>query len=382
MRIKNSYYFDCNSTTPLHKEVADVLKKSFDQFGNPSSIYQIGRSAHERMESVREQLAAILHVGYETLFFTSGATESNNTVLHSTWVSCLRRSKPCHILISSIEHSSIKEAAVFLRKLGVTVSEVPVCENGQIDLKAYEALLSDDIDLISIMLANNETGVIQPIKTCAELAKRYGIPFHTDAVQAFGKMEVNIPDLGVDFVSLSAHKCFGPKGVGACVAANSKIQMHPLLFGGNQEQKKRAGTENILGILGFGKAVDIMRPLYQSAEPVGAYFLEQVRSHISDSFLNGDEKLRLPHTVNLSFSGVTGEAVMMNLDLESIAVSTGSACSTGSIEPSHVLKAMGLERDRVVGAVRFSFSPFTTREDVDVLLEKLSAVVTKLRKKS
>jgi cysteine desulfurase len=379
MRIKNTYYFDCNGTTPLHPEVDSFLKKNGHIFGNPSSLYRLGRNSHEIIEKTREQVSTLIHASTDSLIFTSGATEANNQVLKSVWVKHLLEHKPLHIISSSIEHSSIKDTLLFLEKMGVTVSYLPVTTEGITDISHLENILTPATGLITVMGANNETGVIQPIKSIADIAKKHHILFHCDAVQLLGKHPLNIEDMGVDFLSLSAHKYFAPKGVGVLYCKQPRSVM-PLLHGGSQEQKRRSGTENLMGILGFSKALEVLSPHFSSPQDdLGAYLLHSLRTYIPETLLNGHETQRLSNTVNVSFLGISGEAVMMNLDLKGIAVSTGSACSTGSIEPSHVLTAMGLSLDRVKSAVRFSISPFTTKEDIDRVVETTRSIIKTLR---
>jgi cysteine desulfurase len=364
-----SIYLDYNATAPLLPEVEFLLKKSFSIFGNPSSLHKEGRKAWEKIDSARQKVAASVDTDPTSIIFTSSGTESNNTLLKGL--------KPRHLIISSIEHPCISKTADWLAQNGTHVSILEVDSNGKIKLESLESLITDQTDLISIMLANNETGTIQPIKEVVQIAQKYHIPVHTDAVQAWQKMDFSFTQLGVDYMSLSGHKIGAPKGIGVLISKNPK-SIPSLLHGGPQETQHRAGTENTLGIIGLEAA--LKHPLdIQTLKDLKTHFLTQMHAKIDNVVLNGDLENSLYNTLNLSFLGVSAEALMMRLDLEGIYASTGSACSSGSTEPSTVLTAMGLSQERVQSAVRFSFGPQTTKAKLDQTLEVLTRILPGLR---
>ncbi len=372
-------YLDYNATTPLHPKAKKAIQLNANRFGNPSSIHHYGRSVKEIIENTRHVLAEWLNTSPENLFFTSSGTESNNAVLKSLLNGDAAKK---HLITSQIEHPSILETCRFLERHGVKVSYAPVNTDGIVDSMFIENAICSDTSLISIMLANNETGALQPIREIAAIAHRHGIPLHTDAVQAVGKIPLSLSDLNLAFLSLSGHKCYAPQGVGVLYCVDEK-SFPPLIHGGGQERKKRGGTENTLGILALGASVSAMMEEYQEDSAriaeLTAFFESELLGRIPDTLLNGHPTQRLPGTCNISFLGLSAQVLVMRFDLAGIAVSTGSACSTGSIEPSHVLRAMGIEKERLHSAVRFSLGKWTTKEELTDVLEHASDIVAELR---
>jgi len=382
-------YLDNNATTPLHPMVKDAIKKGMEIYGNASSFHFFGRLARKEIEKARELVAQSINANPDEIIFVGSGSEANNTVLNvysCALISCNKDSCKKAILTSTIEHPCILETAKCLRDLNNKIIFNNVDEKGRIKLDELEShLKKGNIGLVSIMMANNEIGTIQDIKEISRIAHKYGAFVHTDAVQALGKIKVDVKELDVDYLSLSAHKIYGPKGVGALYIRN-KVPFCPYIRGGHQEKGRRAGTENTLGIIGFGKAVEVMQEEYE--ENVKKYLLlkeklkQGIREKISDVNFNGDPVNSLPNTLNVSFYGCEGEAVLLYLDLEGIAVSTGSACSSGSLEPSHVLLATGIDVERAHGSIRFSIGRENTEEDIDYVLEKLPPIIERLRKMS
>ncbi len=388
MSIKQ-VYMDYNATTPLHPEVKETLNAAFELYANPSSMHEFGRSVRNRLEHIRQSIADFIGSKPEEIIYTAGGSESNNTVLKI--ITCARcggldfgqgRSE---IITTSIEHPSIIQTAQYLESLGNTVHFLRVDKYGKVDVNHFLELISEKTALVSIMYANNEIGTIQDIKALAEIAHRYGALFHTDAVQAVGKIPVNVVELAVDYLSFSAHKFYGPKGVGVLYAKKAK-PFSALIHGGHQEAGRRAGTMNSLGIIGMGKAVQLMQTEMSEITPKFEKYKAKLKAgilrRIPDITFNGHPEQTLANTLNVSFHGAEGEAVLLYLDLEGIAVSTGSACSTGSLEPSHVLLATGVGPELAHGSIRFSLGRETAEEDIDYVLEKLPSVIAKVRKMS
>jgi cysteine desulfurase len=379
--MKREVYLDYAATTPIRPEVFQAMEPYLTkEFGNPSSIHHFGKQARIAIEEAREKIAKALGAKNEEIIFTSGGTESNNMALKGVAYALSDKGK--HIITSSIEHHAILEPCHFLEKLGFEITYLPVDKEGFIDPDSLRKAIRKDTILISIMHANNEIGTIEPIEELTKIAKEYEIYFHTDAVQTVGHIPVNIDKLGVDLLSISAHKFYGPKGIGALyIRKGTKI--HPLIYGGEQEQRKRAGTENVAGIVGMGKAIEIsILELDNERERLinlRDYFIKEVEKRIEEVYLNGPREIRLPNNINFSFAYIEGESILLNLDLEGIAVSTGSACSSASLEPSHVLSAIGLPVELAHSAVRFTLGHYTTKEDLDYTLEVLEKTVKRLR---
>jgi cysteine desulfurase len=379
--MKREVYLDYAATTPIRPEVFQAMEPYLTkEFGNPSSIHHFGKQARIAIEEVREKIAKALGAKNEEIIFTSGGTESNNMALKGVAYALSDKGK--HIITSSIEHHAILEPCHFLEKLGFEITYLPVDKEGFIDPDSLRKAIRKDTILISIMHANNEIGTIEPIEELTKIAREYEIYFHTDAVQTVGHIPVNVDKLGVDLLSISAHKFYGPKGIGALyIRKGTKI--HPLIHGGEQEQRKRAGTENVAGIVGMGKAIEIsILELDKERERLTNlrdYFIKEVEKRIEEVYLNGPREIRLPNNINFSFAYIEGESILLNLDLEGIAVSTGSACSSASLEPSHVLSAIGLPIELAHSAVRFTLGHYTTKEDLDYTLEVLEKTVKRLR---
>jgi len=374
-------YFDHAATTPLKKEVLDEMMPYLtEQYGNPSTIYRLGREAKKAIELARERVAKALNAEVQEIFFTSGGTESDNWALKG--VAFANKDKGKHIITTTIEHHAVLHPLKYLEGLGFEVTYVPVEPNGIVDPQKVKEAIRDDTILISVMLANNEIGTIQPVKEIAKIAKEKGIIVHTDAVQAVGQIPVDVKDLGVDLLSLSAHKFYGPKGVGALyIKKGTKI--HPFSHGGAQERNRRAGTENVAGIVGLGKAIELatqnLSEYAAKLQKLRDKLIDGVLSKIDYVRLNGDRYNRLPNNANFSFEFIEGESLLLMLDMKGIAASSGSACTSGSLDPSHVLLAIGLEHEVAHGSLRITLGEDNTEEDIDYLLEVLPEIVSRLR---
>ncbi|RAP26957.1 cysteine desulfurase NifS [Candidatus Marinamargulisbacteria bacterium SCGC AG-343-D04] len=375
---KKRIYCDHNATTPVLPEVQKVYVKGLKIYGNPSSLYYEGRVAKEMIECARESFSA--HIGCERdrVLFCSSGTEANNQVLRHLIEEKVMGQKPVHLLISAIEHSSIDVTARVLARYGIDYDVVPVDEKGCIDIEAYRAMFTPHTRLVSMMMANNEIGTIQSIKKLAEIAHKKGALFHTDAVQALGKCEIDVEDLGVDFMSFSAHKIYAPKGVGALYFKNEKT-LTQLLSGGHHEHSLRASTENVPGIMAFEaaiKAIDV--PNYQAVTGALVKQFKEGLESFSQVRFNTDISCSLSNTLSVSIEGCDGHALAMNCDLAGINVSTGSACSVGSIEASHVLKAIGVSDELNKSTLRFSFGLSNTSEEIAVLVEQLNIIMKRM----
>ena len=377
-------YLDHAATTPLKKEVLEeMLPYLTTQYGNPSSLYAIGRESKKAIELAREKVAKAINAKVTEIFFTSSGTESDNWAIRGA--AYQNRQKGRHIITTAIEHHAVLYTFRQLEEEGFDVTYLPVDETGTVDPKLLIDAIKPDTTLISVMYANNEIGTLQPIKEIAKIAQEKGICFHTDAVQAVGSIPVDVKDLGVDLLSLSGHKFYGPKGVGVLyIKKGAKIQNY--MNGGAQERSKRAGTENVAGIVGIGKAIELS---VQKLEANQKYIsslrdlaLNQILLKMTFVKLNGHKTNRLPGNLNLSFQFVEGESMSIMLDQKNIAVSSGSACASGSFDPSHVLLAIGLSHELAFGSIRFSFGEQNTEQDVDLMVETLIETLTELRKLS
>jgi len=379
-------YLDHNATTPLHPEVKNIITDMFDVFGNPSSLHTVGRIARQKIEQAREIVANFIGAAPDEIIFVGSGSEANNTVLNS--LSCpsqvcrLERNLRDEIITTSIEHPCVLETSKCLRERGTTVHYLPVDITGKVKLNTLKELLSEKTALVSVMYANNEIGTIQDIKAIAEIAHAQGAFFHTDAVQAVGKIPVNVKDLDVDFLTFSAHKIYGPKGVGALYVKRG-TPFCPLIRGGHQERGRRAGTENTIGIVAFAKAIE-MRKQEMSDEAVRLrrfkkMLIDGIKYKIPDVQFNGHPTDTLPGTLNISFAGAEGESILLYLDLEGIGVSTGSACASGSLEPSHVILATGVGAELAHGSIRISMGRENTAEDIYYTVSALERVVKKVR---
>lgn len=376
-------YMDHNATTPVHPEVLEAMLPLYrDEWGNPSSIHWAGKEPAGRIDDARDQVASLIGARARDLFFTSGGTESDNTALMGVLLGRTDRGR--HLVTSSIEHKAILDMGAYLEKLhGAEVTYLPVDERGRHDLAAVEAALRDDTVLISMMLANNELGNLNDIAAIAELAHARGVLVHCDAVNALGKVPVDVGDLGVDLLSISAHKIYGPKGCGA-LWVKRKTPFEPYIRGGGQERGRRCGTYNAAGIVGFGKAAELAEARLEAGAMDATRALRdrlesELLARLDGVEINGDPESRLPNTTNLSFDGVDGEALVLNLDLRGIAISTGSACTSGSLDPSHVLVALGKDERWLDAAIRFSLGASNDAAQVDVVVEAVVAEVEKLR---
>lgn len=377
-------YLDHAATTPLHEEVLEAMLPFLkEHFGNASSIHGFGREARSAVEKAREQVAKAIGADTKEIFFTSGGTESDNLAIQGV-VRALR-GKGKHIITSQIEHHAVLDTCQFLEKEGYDVTYVPVDEYGVVDPQQVAKAIREDTLLISIMLANNEVGSIQPIAEISQLAKKHGVYVHTDAVQAVGSIPVDVNELGVDLLTLSAHKFYGPKGIGALYVRRG-TPIKPIAHGGGQERKLRPGTENVAGIVGLGKAIGIaVRDLKTEQQKITAMrdkLINGIFERIPHVRLNGHPEQRLPGNVNMSFLYVEGESLILALDMQGIGVSSGSACTSGSLEPSHVLMSMGLDHQTAHGSLRMTLGRANSEEDIDYVLEVLPQVVDRLRQMS
>ncbi len=373
-------YLDNNATTPIDPVVSEKLAWfAKNHFGNPSSIYPIGLEVKEMINTAREDIADVLGAARSEIIFTGSGTESDNFALRGIFDA----SQEKKILITSaIEHPAVIETANYLEKQGIKVIYIPVDEFGMINLEFLENAVTPETGLISIMHANNELGTIQPVKSVAKIAKQHGIPVHTDAVQSFGKIPFNVHDLGIDLLSISAHKVYGPKGIGALyIRKGTKID--PLIYGGHQERLMRAGTENTIGIIGLGAAAKIIKERENQDKEHIDRLADKLKNGIEESIpkvkFNGHPKERIKGTVNFSFIGLEAEAVLLALATKEIYVSTGSACSEDSEEVSHVMSAIGLKPETARSSIRMSVGRFNTDEDIDTVLKELPEIITKLR---
>lgn len=380
-------YLDNNGTTRMADEVISFMHENDDLYGNASSMHTLGREAAAGIEWARNEVASLIDAEPEGIYFTSGASESNNTVLNIFRDVADSGDKRSRIVTTEIEHPATIETVRYLRKKGYRIDLCPVDSIGRIKLDELEALVDDDTALVSVMTGNNESGTIQPVKEAAAIAHKHGAYFHTDATQAIGKIPVSVKDIGADYLSLSAHKFYGPKGIGVLYAKPS-VPLSPFVHGGHQEKGMRAGTYNNQAILGLGKAAELARENleeeHQKLWQMRTALRKGIEERIPDVIFNGsdDESLCLPGTLNVSFPRAEGESILLYLDFEGIEVSTGSACATGSLEPSYVLLASGLDVELAHGSVRFSFGRYNTMDDVEYVLEKLPPIIEKVRSMS
>lgn len=373
-------YLDNNATTRVDTAVVEAMLPFFtENYGNPSSGYRFGARVREAIDRAREQVAGLIGCEPGEIVFTSGGTESNNAALHSaTGLDPNRR----HIITTRVEHSAVLRHCEALEKRGCEVTYIGVGNDGNIDVGEIQRAIRPDTAVISAMWANNETGVLFPVSEIAELASSRGIFFHTDAVQAVGKIRINVRESAIQFLALSAHKIYGPKGVGA-LYVNRRARFSPSMIGGGQEEGRRAGTENVAGIVGLGKASELgIQKLAAEPKRIGAMrdrFEELLLKQISDCQVNGDRANRLPNTSSLSFAGIESEGALMLLDRAGICCSAGSACRSGSREASHVLRAMNVSDEKLKGSLRFSFGQFNSEPEVDFAASKTVDVIAKLR---
>lgn len=374
-------YLDHAATTPTDPAVVQAMLPFFTRiYGNPSSMHAFGQEAKRAIEAARDSIASFLGAKPEEIIFTSGGTESNNFILKGIAASAGNRGN--HIITSAIEHHAILESCHYLEKQGFHVTYLPVDRFGLVDPDDVKRNITDKTILISVMHANNEIGTIEPIAEIGRIARKRGVPFHTDAVQTFGHLPINVDELNIDALSASAHKFYGPKGVGILyLRRGTRIQS--FMHGGEQERKRRASTHNVTGIVGFGKAVELAAEGMEKETRQEIFLRDKLISgileQIEDTRLNGHPVHRLPNNVNVSVAFIEGESMILNLDMEGIAVSTGSACTSASLEPSHVLTAIGLPHELAHGSLRLTPGRATTEADIDRTLDVLPGIVKKLR---
>mgnify|MGYP002551929723 CR=1 FL=1 len=377
-------YLDNAATTKTAPEVVEAMLPYFtEHFGNPSSVYSVGSSNKEVIMKQRETIARALGAKTDEIYFTAGGSESDNWALKATAEAYGSKGK--HIITTKIEHHAILHTGEYLQKRGYEVTYLDVDENGIVSPEAVEAAIRPDTILVSVMFANNEIGSIQPIKEIGAIAKEHGILFHTDAVQAFGQVPINVDELGIDMLSSSGHKLNGPKGIGFLYIRKG-VKIRSFVHGGAQERKRRAGTENVPGIVGYGVAADravrTMKERTDKEIQVRDHFIERILKEIPYVKLNGDRTKRLPNNVNVSFQFIEGESMLLMLDNYGICASSGSACTSGSLDPSHVLLAIGLPHEIAHGSLRMTLSEETTMEDADFVVDKLKEIVAYLRSMS
>jgi len=378
-----SIYMDHAATSPADPLVVEAMMPYFsERYGNASSLHVMGRDARQAVEQARQKVASLIGAKKEEIIFTSGGTESDNFALKG--IAWKNRKKGDHIITSAIEHHAVLNACEYLQSQGFSVTVLPVDRYGLVSPENVENAITDRTTIISVMHANNEIGTIQPIEEIGKIAAEHDIYFHTDAVQSAGKIPVNVESLGVDLLAMSAHKLSGPKGVGALYIRKGTL-IEPQLHGGGHERNLRSGTENVPGIVGFGKASELAAERLE--EDIG--YLSDLRDSlikgllaVPESYLNGHPDRRLPNNVNVRFSYIEGESLILNLDMLGIAASTGSACSSASLEPSHVLMALGMEHEEAHGSLRLTIGRENTKDDVDYVLEAVPGIVKKLREMS
>ena len=379
--MKTKYYFDNAATTPVREEVLQAILPYFrEYYGNASSVYGIAKESKKALEKARAQVAAAIGAKPEEVYFTAGGSESDNLALRG--IAEAYQKKGNHIITTKIEHHAILHTAEYLEKHGVEVTYLNVDEFGRISLEELEKAIRPKTILISIMFANNEIGTIQPIAEIGAIAKKHGILFHTDAVQALGHVPIDVEKMNIDLLSMSGHKLGAPKGIGA-IYIRKGVAVTPLIFGGAQESKRRAGTENIPGIVGMGMAAELaVKEMEEMTEKLTAMrdkLIRGILEQIPHSRLNGHPTERLPGNCNISFSYIEGESLLLLLDALGIAASSGSACTSGSLDPSHVLMAIGLKHEVAHGSLRLTLDHQNTEEEVDFVLEKLPSIVQRLR---
>lgn len=374
-------YLDYSATTPVKKEVLNEMLPYFtEKFGNPSSLYDIGLESKDALTKARNQVAELINARPDEIFFTAGGTESDNWAVFGAAEKL--KAKGNHIITTKIEHHAMLHSCAFLEKEGYQVTYLDIDKDGRVDLEQLESAITDKTILISIMLVNNEIGTVQPVKEAAAIAKKHKVLFHTDAVQGLGNVAIDVKDLGVDLMSMSSHKIYGPKGTGALYIRKG-VAVANYMHGGAQENRRRAGTENLAGIVGFGKAAQIAKEDFkrhvEHSSSLRDYLKDRILNEIPDTYVNGTMDGRHPGNLNVTFKYIEGESILLLLNQFGICVSTGSACSSTSLEPSHVLTALGVPVEMIHGTVRFTVGDFTTKEDIDYVVDNLKNIVTRLR---
>lgn len=382
--MKQVIYLDNAATTKTRPEVVEAMLPYFTEFyGNPSSVYEFSGNSKKAITGARETIANALGAKTNEVYFTAGGSEADNWALIATAEAYETKGK--HIITSKIEHHAVLHTCEYLEKRGFEVTYLDVDENGVIKLEELKKAIRPDTILISIMFANNEIGTIEPVKEIGQIAKEHGVLFHTDAVQAFGHVPINVDEYNIDMLSASGHKINGPKGIG-CLYIRTGIKTRSFLHGGGQERKRRAGTENVPGIVGFGKAVELavaeMDDRIQKETELREYLMKRVMDEVPYTRINGHRKNRLSNNVNFAFQFIEGESLLIMLDMKGICGSSGSACTSGSLDPSHVLLAIGLPHEIAHGSLRLSLDQMNTREEMDYVVESIKEIVEKLRSMS
>lgn len=380
--MKGIVYVDNNATTPVAREVFEAMRPFLtDRYGNPSSIHSFGGSVAKDIEQARESLAGLVGAAYpDEIIFTSCGTESDNAALRGILGAYPDKK---HIITTKVEHPAVLNLCEHLESTGYRVTYLEVDQKGQINTEYFESVISQDTALVSIMYANNETGVVFPIREMAEIAQKKGVIFHSDAVQAIGKVPLDLTELPVDLLSLSGHKIHGPKGIGALYLRKG-TRFSPFLIGGHQEKNRRGGTENVAAIVGLGVAAELAKQNIKDQATRVKSLRDKLENYILENILdtrvNGARQERLPNTSNISFKFVEGESILLLLDEKKIAASSGSACTSGSLSPSHVLKAMGVPFEFIQGSVRFSLSCYNNEKEIDYITENITEIMSQLRK--
>lgn len=382
--MKKIIYMDNAATTRTAPEVVEAMLPYFSEYyGNPSSVYELAGASKKAINEAREKISQVIGAKPNEIYFTSGGSEADNWAIKETYEAY--KEKGNHIITTKVEHHAVLHTCQWLEKQGAKVTYLDVDENGIIRLEDLERAITPETILISVMAANNEIGSLMPVKEIGMIAKEHGILFHTDAVQAFGQISLDVDECHIDMLSSSAHKINGPKGIG-CLYIRKGLKLRSFIHGGAQERKRRAGTENVPGIVGYGKAAELamttMKERTAGEREVRDYMIEKIKKEVPYCRLNGHPVLRLPNNVNFSFRFIEGESLLIMLDMEGICASSGSACTSGSLDPSHVLLAIGLPHEIAHGSLRLTIGEETTKEDVDFVVEKIKGIVERLRNMS
>lgn len=381
MQGKNIIYLDYAATAPTDPEVTKAMLPYFtEQYGNPSTVYSIGREVRAAVDEARERIAAAIGAQRDEIIFTSGGTEANNFAIQGIFSAHSKKGN--HIITTKIEHHAILEPLHYLEKNGAKVTYLPVDSDGLVNPEDVRNAITDQTILVTIMAANNEIGTLQPISEIARITKEKGVTFHTDAVQALGSVPLNVQDWGVDMLSMAGHKIYGPKGIGALYVKKG-IKINPLIRGGAQERNRRAGTENTPAMIGFAKSVELavgnLKERTEKIKGLREKLIDGLFDRIDGIRLNGHRENRLPNNVNICIRGVEGESILLLLDMQGICVSSGSACTSGSLEPSHVLLSLGIPQEVAHGSIRFSLGKDTTEQEIETVLEALPPIIERLR---
>ncbi|NYB75949.1 cysteine desulfurase NifS [Sedimentibacter hydroxybenzoicus DSM 7310] len=381
--MSKKFYLDNAATTRVKKEVIDEMLKYFDEkYGNPSSqLYELGRRSKEAIDNARKIVADFINADEKEIYFTAGGSESDNWALKGVAFANFNKGKN-HIITTKIEHHAVLHTCEYLEKFGVKTTYLDVDKYGMIDLEQLKEAITPETMLISIMFANNEIGTIQPIEQIGEIAKEHGVLLHVDAVQAMGAVKIDVKKQHIDLLSMSAHKLGGPKGIGGMFIRKG-VKIDNLIHGGGQERGKRAGTEGVQNIVGFAKAVELASKDFDAhvkkLTSLRNKFIEGIKNNIPDVILNGHPTMRLPNNVNFSYKYVEGESILLLLDMDGISASSGSACTSGSLDPSHVLLATGLDHGTAHGSIRFTIGEETTEEDISFVVQTMKGIVERLR---